>query len=266
MNNHWYIFLRRFAFLLLPAALYACAPAPQQPAKETKEAKKPARYKPTPNAPYYDVDNYVKQLSLAKLALENAPDDADAVKAHLSVVRDFAGERQSGSIYQPAVIISYRLKNKKDLEQVVAPFAMSEDSPGFPDLVDITTQLDTTKYTLQDVRPIVITRLPDGNLNPPQGTLAETRHAIEKQLKALLASKSELADIDAADVQLRLIQFFMQHHARDAAYLSAENAQNSLAEAQDNGRDPDIINALSDQLDALNGELHRQMPFTLNAL
>lgn len=268
MLKHHPILLRSLVFLLTPWLCFSCTIAPEHPQKELKEAKKTYnKYKPEPAVPYYDVDAYVKQLSLAKLSLETASADKVALRQHLSIVQSFANEKLSEAVYQPVIVISYNTKRKKDVQQVLAPFTMSGNTPGFPDLVEISDQLDAAKFTLQDVHPFVLTYVPYDNLSIPEGDTLKTTHAINKALDKLLESKTKLSDIDEADVQIRLLQFFMQHNARDAAYLAADNARNALAEAEDNNRDPDNIKSLSDQLDVLNTQLRNQMPFTLkNAL
>lgn len=118
---------------------------------------------------------------------------------------------------------------------------------------------------MQDIHPVIIRSLPQRNLQLTRESPA-TRDLVRHELRALLATTAPLSDVAEAKVQLQLLQFFMARHLRDAAYLAAENAEQSLANIEDKRGDNTDTNDLSAELDTLKARLRREMPFTFNSL
>lgn len=268
MNNTRFSYarLRSFSSLLLLSALCACSwfePSPE-PVKEVKKHHHPKVQ--AVQAKHYDMDTYVKQLTLTRYMLEKNNTDIAALKPQLAIIESFAADKRENTVFQPVIVISYSVKGKKEVQQLIAPFKMSQNILDFPDLQEIMPQLEGIQYTIQDVHPALFTSLPVRNLNFPVNDPGQTRNMINRELGMLLRNRSSFMDIDEARVQMSLLQFFMDHHVRDAAYLAAENAKQSLAAAEDNHADTNIVNTLSDRLGMLEGQLRKNMPFSLNAL
>ncbi len=261
-------------FVLL-SALCSCVTTPPlskgQPPKgivkkEAKKALSPASMpEPAPEKAHYLMTAYVKQLSLARIMAEKNTADNIMLRSRLSAVEGFVAEQQESTLFEPVIIVSYHLKKKQDIHQLIAPFKMSSHISEFPDLLEVLSQLQETDYTLQDVHPAILVNLPARDLKFPANDVAQTKAMLEREVNMLLRDRSSLTDSDEARVQLSLLRFFITFHIRDAAYLAAENAKQSLAAAENNAKDFSAINELSAELDRLENQLHREMPFTIKA-
>jgi hypothetical protein len=58
-----------------------------------------------------------------------------------------------------------------------------------------------------------------------------------------------------------LLEHFIEHKRKDAAYLSADTAKRLLAEAARNASNVDESTRLSDKLAKLEGTLRKHMPY-----
>lgn len=97
--------------------------------------------------------------------------------------------------------------------------------------------------------------LPDGE--------AEMKSALHMQEQQLLASAVPLTSVSEISAELRLIRFFIERHLRDAAYIAADNAKQSLASLSHNAGNDAEVNRLSKELELLESDLRKTMPFTL---
>lgn len=255
--------IRTFTFIALSFLITSCtnskSPEPLPPTT-IKEVKK-QRPKPVVK-PHYEMYDYVKELALAKY-----DQDVKSLKVRLAVIQGFAEEKRDKAISQPVIIITYNIKGQKETKQLIAPFKMSKyDEYSFPDLLEILTTINGTEYTIDDIHPLIVTNLPEKNLQFPEQNIAMIRKIVDNELQSLLVNSAALPDIDEANVQLHLMQLFMAHHIRDAAYLAAENAKQSLANAEQAKSKSNMIKLLSIRLDTLENQLHKEMPFTINSL
>jgi hypothetical protein len=253
--------MRKAFFLLLTLVFAACASHP--PAQVTQVRKPVAK-------PYYEAEAFVTHVMLARLMLAEPDADIEAVTPHLSVVQAYTEQtKKDDAFFQPVIIISYTAKNKKGLQRLMAPFSLSQDTAEFPNLRNILAGLKT-EYTVNDVHPAV---LKVGHLralkflnNDADSTLEHYKKVIDHEAQILLLRTSRVTPLEEAHTQLLLLQFFMAYPMRDAAYLAAENAKQSLAVAEDTQNNSAIIGTLSEQLGAQEAKLHELMPFTIGGL
>lgn len=265
MNNRFQPIIRRIICMILPIIVCSCSappPSPAPPPSHPQEIVK--KQHPKPSKPYYEMDAYVKQLTIAKILLARNPYNIEDAITQLEIIQVFAAEQQTQVLFQPVIIISYRIKGERELKELVVPFR-SPSSSSFPELEEILSLFKGIDYIMNDIHPAVVRNLPARNLNFPITNPEKIRTMINSELSQLIQTKSSFRDIDEAKIELHLLQFFMAHHMRDAAYLAAENAEQSLANAEKSAGSSDTINNLSSQLDMLEGQLHKEMPFTFSA-
>ena len=244
----------RFALgILLSFALCTCAPIPPVTHHAANKPK-----------PQYEADAFVTQLSLAKLALAKDKTDTSAAASRLAVIQAYAAQKHRKSAPQPVVILSYTVQGKQGLQQLAAPFDLPVESANFPALLEIVNALSATPYTLHDVHPAFVSVVPVKSLDAMDGDSEGTKIVLDRQLQSMLHRPVPLMPLDEARVQLQLSHFFANHHVRDAAYLSVENGKQVLAEvAQDATGNSSGTENLSRQLEAMEDQLHRTMPFAI---
>jgi len=225
-------------------------------APEHKEVKKPTPPKP------YEMGEYVKDLWAAHIML-NTGADAQAVKKQLATIKGFSAEKRTGPVFQTAVVMSYTTGNKKEVQYLAAPFDVSQNNAVFNDLNTAISMLQEQKYTVHDVHPVVLSSLPPARLKLAAKDPRMLKTVVDQEFKSLLARKTTLAPLNEARVQLYLLQFFREHKMRDAAYLAASNATQSLAAVNENQDTAEAIKNLSDKISEEEARLHKEMPFTL---
>src|SRR5262249_28755096 len=88
--------------------------------------------------------------------------------------------------------------------------------------------------------------------------------ALDAQEKELLRNAKPLAPLDNIHEEMRIIRFFIKYHFRDAAYLMVDNVKKTLATLPHaTPKDQETVEALSRELDDLESDLRKTMPFTL---
>lgn len=238
----------------------ACAPADERDAIKPPQAK----------ALRYDSKDFVTHLSLARIAL-GAPGAGDAsAKASIAVLQRYAAQRHKPAgkdkekIYQPVFIVDYEIDAQDAPLHVLAPLDAPYVSSRFPELRDILEALgDSAPYTLHNVRVGVAI------VNPPplkaleKAEKAEKIRTLDTEQQRLIATIASPLPLEQARAQLQLTRFFIDARIRDGAYLALENAKQALATATNAPAKSEELEALGKQMEELEVELPKAMPFTL---
>lgn len=212
---------------------------------------------------HYEMDAYLEKLSLARIILTNPAADSTTLRPVLDVIEGFAKKKQPTIIYQTAVVVTYHIKHDNKAQQVLIPISITPDYH-FEDLEEIFSWLDGTSHTLDDIHPVTLVSLPPRVIKFPQDDMSRTKIMINEEIHLLLSKKIAFSATNEAELQVQLLAFFMNYHQKEAAYLAAENAEQSLAKAESNAdAETDSIGKLSTRLEALETQLHQEMPFTL---
>jgi hypothetical protein len=259
----------RIAAFLLSLLLFACSSPPPPPPPKPRHV----HHKPVPPQPVaeeiieqpieYTPDAYLLHLSLAELTLA-AVSDISASAADFDIVRDYSEQIQDGNILQPAIILEYSLKNRKEHQRIAIPFTMPHETNDFLGLEDAMARLNSLSYTMYDLRPAVITLPPPELLENEGDDKAEVEMTINSRLQPLIQKATPLAPMAQSRIELQLTRFFIQHRYKEPAYLAIENAKQSLATAAETSRNSDVTRVLSKLIDAQESLLYKTMPFTFH--
>lgn len=211
-----------------------------------------------PAKTHYLAEAYVKHLALAELALEPTEDDLDIIGA-------YAAQKSTKPERQALVVFEYKTDGEKTLQKIIAPISTPAEKSKFTALLEIMNRLNERTYTLHNIHLAVVMVAPGEALKLPEGSINEIKQALDGEQQRLLDNAEKMSTLDDARTQLRLIRFFIDHHFRDAAYLSVDNVKHLLASATNNqSGGTDIIKSLSQELEALESQLHKTLPFTMS--
>ncbi|HEU5048102.1 MAG TPA: hypothetical protein VFT64_09710 [Rickettsiales bacterium] len=263
--------LRRLPFLALSLILLGCTTpvppsytAPEPP--PVKQVKKPQHHIKPVVSPHYAMDAYIESLSLSDMELSYVSAENSALQSRLDIISRFLNEKRKQPALQPAIVVSYSVKDQKNILQLIAPFDMSRNEYDFSDLQAVLSHVKGPQYVIQDIHPVIAKSTQQRKILFSRDDTNATREMIRHELKALLANTTPLSDSAEAKVQLQLLRFFIGLHMRDAAYLAAENAEQSLASVEDRQGDNPETQKLSGELDTLKSRLRKEMPFTFKSL
>jgi hypothetical protein len=202
----------------------------------------------------YAASDYVKHLALAQLA----PQDKDV---NLDAIRAYAKQKAKKPQSQALLVLDYKSGGDAAMQQVVAPIAVAGKSREFPDLLDIMNQLAANHATLHDMRIVAARLAPDKSLAVPE---ADIEAVLDRQEKHLLAKADALPPQDTIRIQFRLLAFFTEHRFRDAAYLTADNVKKAIASLpHGEPADAQTVKQLSQELERLESDMRKVLPFTL---
>jgi hypothetical protein len=230
------------------------APVPVKHAHAAKTVK--------PSSPRIPADNYVSNLSQARLALlAQQPDNA---QAGLEAMQAYMAQKTLTPENQTIVILTYKNNATAATQYIIAPLTLPSGTAEFPALLDLMAKLRSMPYTLHDLRLATATVTPVDMPDPALTNAAQMQPWLERQQQDMLDRSQALPRATDVAEQLQLIRFFTTHHCKDAAYLSADNAKKTLASAtRDGSLDADTLGTLSQELDNLETRLHHDMPYTL---
>jgi len=210
---------------------------------------------------HYPADAYVLSLARTQLLLAKEMPNS-AVAADLAVLETYtAKKKHRNPAYQPVVIIEYGSGNTGKIQKTAAPISLTDTTSEFPALLEIIDKLPSAPYTLRNIRSAVATIAPAKPLTFSISDAEQTKKTIDDQMRMLLQKSVPLVAIEDVRVQIRLTDFFMHHRMRDAAYLSLENAKQSLAAIESSQNNQETIKTLSSQLEKLESELHSTLPY-----
>lgn len=247
--------MRRFASLFLAAALVVTLPGCTEFSKLFADSKPQRAVKHSKAKTNYNASAYVKSLALAQISPEDNAADLEVVNAYAS-----QKPKEQGVV---VVVLEYKTAGTAALKRVLAPVALSGKSEEFPDLLEVMTRLERKTYTLHNIYVASTKTSPDKAMKIPDDLTDEAlKDALAAQQQRLLDRSKRLAAIDHMRAQLRLIPFFINHRFRDAAYLTADDARKNLADLQ-GAANEETQKSLSQQLEAYEAEMRKDMPFTL---
>lgn len=241
-----------FVAFSLPACDYFNPPPPapkHKPAKRAKAAKKAEVVAPTPEA-------YVRSLTLARIALVN--EDMNLLNAQMDVLSAAPDAKKRKSATQMLVVLTYESKGSS-LKKVVAPVPDSPKESQYRALAAIMAAKGKAA-TLHDVSlsraPVTPEPLPEATEGSDVSLLAEL---LARRQNELLAKAEKLPALESVRKQMSLVRFFIASRARDAAYITMDNLKKQIAGVADS----EESKALSLEVDGLEQQLHKAMPYTL---
>lgn len=258
------LFFRRLVMVLpLPLLLCSCGINQEQGQPQGKQAQREQEAPKLEAAIVYQPDAYLLHLSLAGLALQSAPASVGASAADFDIARAYSNQRPEENITQSVVVMEYTVKGQGAHSNIVVPFDLSGSAAEFPALEEAMQRLDALSYTMNDLRLVMITLPPPAPLADEGSSAEGARKLVEERLQPLIKTASPLPAVEQARVSLNLLRFFMRHSSKEPAYLTMENAKQSLAAAEAEGSDPKYLRRLSQELETEEGQLYKTMPFTL---
>ncbi len=260
MNAPLYRTIARTALCLAAAGILASCGTGEPPAAPPRVVhKKPAKPKPVAPEPEPEVALYTAEAYVWNLAMAQFPKGNRI--GNFAVVDAYASQPAHEAERLNLLILQYTRKGDAQKQQVAFPLSSPPEFSGLPALMQ---RLNVAPYTLHDLRvasadisPSIVLALPDELPND-----AET--VIIAQEQRLLESATSLSAPDSIRMQLQLLAFFIQHRHRDAAYLTADNVKKAIAALpHEQPTDVETIDQLSQELEALESDLRKAMPFTL---
>ncbi len=227
----------------------------------------PPSAKPSPQKTVkttYEPEAFIEHLTLARLALDANPTDAESVAPHVDVLNGYMAQRPARLKRQAVLVLDYAPKDSGDRRQVIAPISIELYNTKFPALLHIMQRLGETPHVLHEVSTATTSIVPTDSVISPGSSMDDIRIALEQQHQWLITNGTPISSLQDVQTHLQLIDFCMEHRFRDAAYLLVDNAKHLLAEAsRTQPGDAEKIRILSKKLEILEDRLHRLMPYTL---
>ena len=242
----YYDFRRRLIVSIAICLLSACSQDIEKPAPSAKPAVQAQ----------YTASDYISHLALVKLT----PKDLN----NLEIINAYANQKSKLVTQQSVVVLEYQQADTPSKQQLVAPVALDKENNNFPELLSIMQKLGEQPYTLHNLQVTTVSLKPGKHLKLSQKDVINPANPHNLQIN-LLKNTIKFSPEERISAELRLITFFIKHRFRDAAYLAVDNAKQSLASLQrDMPDDAQTITSLSQELDQLESEVHKTMPFTLS--
>ncbi len=246
------ILLRFIVYLLMPLVLANCvAKSPPSHVRVRHVSAAKQQFQP------YE---FVGHTTLAYLRVTGPQPANNALSLDLDILDGFSAEMQKASL-QPVIILTYSLKNKKPLQHVVVPFDTSSAADE-KSLLGIMNELEIRHYILQDVNAGAVNVVSQRPLKLKERDLKTTKVILEQQIQGWVQKFQVYDPVAEAQVQIKLIHFFMEHQMKEAAYLSVDNAKQALASSEEYGAVNATGKDLSQQLSQLENQLRTAMPYS----
>lgn len=186
---------------------------------------------------------FIRDLSLARINPEFAPKDTTMPLCAASP--------------QSVIVLEYKLHHQNSIRQAAAPFDLKAASPDFSDLQDILDHMEETPYVLQDVRSYMV-RVKPGMLE------AKTLKTRDGAWNRMYSRANRLPTLEETRIGIKLLNFFIDHRQRDAAYLTLENTKQALAQASGEfPQEKELIAERSQALEELEALLKSTLPYKL---
>lgn len=238
-------FYRNFAILALLGVLGACNGMLSSESQVRKRS-----FQSTTTA-----SSYLEHLVLASLKPE-------ASKPHLDGMNAYATKKSRKAEQVGLFMMEYKTGMFSRPKPVLAPIPLAKKTEEYPTLATILQLLTEKDYGLYNVHVAKISMTPDPALqiaNTPSGNALTD--ALAKQSESLKRQSQQLGSLEEVQLQLRLIRFFMDQQLRDAAYLTLENAKQSLSALL--VQRPHDAEQLGHAIEQLEIELRSKLPYTL---
>ena len=215
--------------------------------------------KKSPLAKAAGTQPYLQNMVLAHATFEQQAENNAAAIGYVTKMNKYAVQKPVKPLPVTVVELSYRTqadqKNHILLVPVIAPGGRLTD---FSNLRQVTQKLAPQRpdYRAIHIRRILLATRED--VDTRHGSADEVASHVNDLYQTVAESAVVPPTRDAARVQIALTRFFMHEHVRDAAYVSLENAKDLVASADDKGTTP----ALAQELETLENELHKKLPYT----
>lgn len=249
MRAHKYksFFLAMFGMVLL-GILTSCTLLGKKPEEKIKQVKAVQVQ--------YTANDYVKNIALASIAPEER-------KNSVQIVNKYLAQKQSKPERQALLVLEYKANNDTALRKVAAPISTNQQDAEYPELDGIMKHLLSQSYTLNNLEVRMVNIQPDKKRILPENDDRAEVAAIRTHGRRLLRESDVLPKIEDVTVELCLIKFFIKYRYRDAAYLTVDNAKQSLAQlTQDNPNNLEAGQLMQD-LEQLEGVMKSAMPYSL---
>ncbi len=245
--------VRRSAMVVSMLALCSCSALTQL----FEPAPKPVVEQPEPQKKVYDAPAFIYSLASAKLALENGEQVKD-IASDVKVLESYSTVKRKKSATLPLVVMDYKVGSSDKLQKLVV-YTGSEGSDT-ASLGKLVKRMDGYKTIPQEITVLSVP-VKTTPMKFAKKDSAQALALVKEEQDTLLAHGSKLAAIDEAQIQISLLRFFIDHKKKDAAYLSADAAKRLLATAVQKPDDAQDANELSGDLDKLEGELRKNLPY-----
>ncbi len=193
---------------------------------------------------------YLEKVQLTLLEVADSQEISN-----LKAIKSYTEQSSANPEKLPAIILTF--KNGAASERLI----LSATPPAT--LPAMMKKLESTGYRLQDIHLVNVTLAPAPIPGELEGTAL--RQVLQQQEQQIADSAQKLPPLEEAKLQLELIRFFIKQRCRDAAYLSVDNVKRLLADATSaQPGDKALIESLSQQVETLDTELRKTMPYTLS--
>lgn len=268
---HMRILLVCFLTLMLPLTLSSCSLfAPEKPPAKKKSPKKPKPGKSDEakdgfkeEAAYYDGQDYILNLSLAKLSLSHSSDEGKTIAApFLQTLHAYTTQPVKAEGTSPIVAVEYKEKGKSTTQWVLIP--LEAETLHDASLSQVMTRLNSLPHVIHNIRPLRIPVIAALDTSLSEENPHKLRETLDRTILQMMQKMQAMPADQEAALQLKLSRYFMDRKNRDAAYLSLENAKQLLAKlSQGKEKKSEKVAALTRDMEVLEDQLHRALPFTL---
>jgi len=202
---------------------------------------------------------YVQHLSLIALNTEPGAEDLEILQAYTAKQFTKARRHSLANVRIPAVIFECKPRSGAAMQQLASPF----DNAGHEAVLEMVNRMTDAGCVLYNLHPAMVTVRRGEPLNFKKDTPDQIHQKVQERLDVVLHGAERLAPLDDAKTDITLARIFMDNQERDSAYLAVDNAKHALALAENT---PDAKAATDDllkQLEDVENQLHRTMPFSL---
>jgi hypothetical protein len=227
---------------LVTAALLALSACDQLFSKPAKPAKKVTKERSV------DASSYVESLSSARIILAGGGSLSD-ISARSRMIENYTKQKKVKPARLNLALLEYRTGSST--QRALSPINDASLSEIFP-------LLASNPYELKEVRVVGVQVTPGIPIK-----IAQDRNAAQEQIEARHASiasnSHKIPALQEAELQIRLLRYFMGARARDAAYITADNAKRLVSSLEK--KHGAKASELSKELEGLEGELRTAMPY-----
>lgn len=222
----------------------------------------PSSQKTKPPAPSISTqaEQYMLTQALAEIALEKGQTNPKLFKSYAKSLNAYGSENKK-ELQLAVLSIEYELSDQPEKHALLVPVPLNSAKPSFTSLRQVQRKLSALPHTLYNLQPyyVMVTFPPAQKFSHEPSLLQGQLNDAQKEMMSKAAPPTAAEN---AKLQLQLVQFFMKMRVQDAAYLALENAKDSLATMAEKSPELDIT-SLSQEADALEARLRKEMPYKL---
>lgn len=226
--------------------------------------KKPVKKAAAKVQTHYTADEYLYHLALADIALQDKSQDASSVDSSLQVLQAYTAKsgkkaKTPGPAFQQVAVLECKLG--AGMLREAAPLVKDERTRQA--LQNLLGRLRARGCVLTNVHTAKVVVKKDIPLTFAKATPDEIRDAVHAAVARVLATQTRPGALKEAQDQIKLLRLLIDSRQQDAAYIATENAKQTIALAENAKENRQEIETLLSQLEALETELHKAMPYSL---